>query len=90
MTLPAFFLGSVIAGLFGAATHLITGGGLGRLLAYLIFGGIAFWLGHFVAEVLGWTFLSIGAIHFGMALLFILPALTATALLSAPAGQLLE
>ena len=90
MTLPTFFLGCVIAGLFGAATHLITGGGLGRLLAYLIFGVIAFWFGHLAAQILGWTFWSIGPIRFGLALPFTLAALIITALLSAPASGPVE
>ncbi len=90
MTVPAFFLGTVIAGLFGTAAHVITGGSLGRLLAYLIFGEIAFWFGHLASQILGWTFLSLGPIRFGMAILFTVAALVVTALLSAPAGRPVE
>lgn len=68
MTLPAIVIGIVISSLYGAAFHLWRGGGLGRLLLYLILAWIGFWAGHLLlGGLLGWTFLSLGALHFGSA-----------------------
>lgn len=70
MTLPAFIFGLLIASLYGAAFHLWRGGGLGRLLLYLVLSWIGFWAGHFVAERFGWTFGSVGPLHIGLATIF--------------------
>ncbi len=82
MTFPAFLLGSVIAGIFGAGLHLITGGRLGRLVGYLLVSEFSFWFGHIAGSILGWNFLSLGPIRFGMAALFALIGLGLTAFLS--------
>ena len=47
--------------------RLWKGGGLGRLILYLILGSIGFWIGHVLGNVLGWTFGSIGPLRLGMA-----------------------
>ena len=83
MTLPALLLGFVIAGIFGAVFHLIFGGRFGRLVVFLIVAELSFWFGHVTANILGWTFLSIGLIRFGMAGLFTLVGLGAAAWLTA-------
>jgi hypothetical protein len=67
MTLPALIFGVLLSSLYGAAFHLIRGGSLGRLLLYLILGWTGFWIGHFLAGQLGWTFASLGPLHLGMA-----------------------
>ncbi len=67
MTIPAFLLGLIISTLIGAAFHLWRGGSLGKLMFYLLLGWAGFWIGHFLAGQLGWTFLSIGPLHLGMA-----------------------
>lgn len=82
MTIPAFILGSVIAALMGGATHLILGGGPGRLVLFTITGLVAFWFGHTLGNILGFTFLSIGAIRFGVAFPMTLVGLAGTAWLS--------
>lgn len=69
MTLPAFLFGFLVSTLMGAAFHLWKGGGLGRLLLYLILAWIGFWGGHLLAGYLGFTFGSIGPLHLGMAFL---------------------
>jgi hypothetical protein len=67
MTLPAFFFGFLLSTLYGAVFHLWRGGNAGRLLLYLLLGWTGFWIGQMAARRLGWTFLSIGALHVGMA-----------------------
>ena len=67
MTLPAIIFGGVIATLYGAAFHLIRGGGIGRLLLYIILSWIGFWAGHFIADRLNWGFIEIGSLHLGIA-----------------------
>lgn len=69
MTIPAFVLGSVIAALMGAVTHLILGGGFGRLLILVLTALAAFWFGHMLGNILEIRFLEIGAINLGPAIL---------------------
>jgi hypothetical protein len=67
MTLPALIFGLIISSLYGAAFHLWRGGGIGRLILYLSLSWLGFWLGHFLAEQLGWSFGSVGPLHIGLA-----------------------
>lgn len=69
MTIPAFIFGLLVSTLMGAAFHLWKGGGLGRLLLYLILAWVGFWGGHMLGNNIGWTFGSIGPLRFGMAIL---------------------
>jgi hypothetical protein len=69
MTLPALLLGVLISTLMGATFHLWKGGGLGRLILYLILAWVGFWAGHILAGSLKWTFASVGPLHLGMAVL---------------------
>ena len=83
MTIPAFLLGSIIAAFYGALFHFIRGGGAGRLILFLFVAIVGFWFGHMVANIIGFTFLSIGAIRTGMASLVTLVALIGAEWLSA-------
>jgi hypothetical protein len=67
LNLPSILIGLLISTLFGAAFHLWRGGSLGRLFLYLILGWVGFWIGHFLAGWMGWTFVSLGPLHLGMA-----------------------
>jgi hypothetical protein len=69
MTFPSLLLGILISTLFGAGFHLWRGGGMGRLVLYLILGWLGFWLGHLLGNQLGWTFSSVGPLRLGMATL---------------------
>ena len=69
MTLPALFFGLVLSSLYGAAFHLWKGGGLKKLLLFLILAWVGFWAGHLLAARLGWTFLAVGPLNTGMATL---------------------
>jgi hypothetical protein len=53
--------------LYGAIFHLIRGGGIGRMLVYIILSWVGFWLGQLLAEKLNWDFLNIGTLHLGIA-----------------------
>lgn len=69
MTLPAFFLGAVIATLLGAAFHLWQGGSGGRLLLYLVLAWAGFWIGQWLGAQFSFSFLSIGPLNTGAAVL---------------------
>jgi hypothetical protein len=69
MTLPAVLFGFLICTLYGAAFHLWRGGGLGRLVLYVLLAWSGFWTGHFLATQFSLTFGSVGAVHLGMATL---------------------
>ena len=69
MTIPSIIIGFVIASLFGVAFHLLRGGGIGRLLIYIILAWIGFWIGHFVGNSMGWHVFSLGPLRLGTATL---------------------
>ena len=69
MTLPTFIFGGLIATLYGAIFHLVRGGGMSRMLVYIILSWVGFWSGHFLAEQLNWDFLNIGTLHLGISTL---------------------
>lgn len=69
MTIQGFILGFVIAILLGALLHLITGGSLLRLGIYILLSLIGFWVGHIAATLMNWTFLKVGVIQLGGALI---------------------
>jgi H+/Cl- antiporter ClcA len=68
MTLPGLALGTLIGALIGTLLHLVVGGHIGRLILYLLFGVAGFWAGQILAEISGWTFISIGVLHLGLAI----------------------
>lgn len=70
MSFPSFLLGAVIASLFGALFHLIRGGGLGKLVLYLVLGWLGFWAGHAFAAYFEWNFDRLGGLHLGTACFF--------------------
>jgi hypothetical protein len=67
MKLPSILMGILISTLIGAAFHLLKGGGLGRLILYLLLGWVGFWTGQLAADQLGWNLWTIGQLHLGMA-----------------------
>ena len=67
MTLAAFIFGGLIATFYGAAFHLIRGGGLGQLIVYILLSWIGFWAGHFISEQLNLSFFSLGQLNLGIA-----------------------
>ena len=63
MTLPALVLGFALATLYGAVFHLWRGGGMGRLILYLILGWIGFSIGQGIATYFEWSFGKVGPLH---------------------------
>ncbi len=83
MTIPSFLLGVLISTLCGLIFHLVLGGGFNRLALYVVAGWIGFWGGHLLAAERGWTFLALGPLNLGAALLsalLLLGLLTAASL----------
>ena len=70
MISPTLLLGFLISTLYGAAFHLWRGGGVGRLIFYLILAWCGFWAGQLLASQLGLTLWSVGSLHLGIATLF--------------------
>lgn len=69
MTIPSALLGMLIATLYGAVFHLWRGGGIGRLILYIMLAWIGFWVGQVIGTQLGWSFASIGPLRLGTATL---------------------
>lgn len=69
MTVPALLFGILVSTLMGAATHLIFGGSIWKLVLYIFLGWFGFWGGHYLAAQLGVDFLAVGPLKFGPALL---------------------
>lgn len=66
MTIPSLIFAFLIASLYGALYHLIRGGGLGRLLLFLIFGWAGFAGGHLLGIWQGWVLMPVGELNLGM------------------------
>jgi hypothetical protein len=75
MTLPSIVLGFVISTLYGAGFHLWRGGSAGRLILYLVFSWIGFWIGNTIATLLDLGFGQIGPLNLLVASIFSLLAL---------------
>ena len=68
LTLPAFLFGSLLALLLGAAVHFWQGGNWKYLLLYISISWFGFWIGHFLAKALNWTFFQLGPVNLLIAL----------------------
>ena len=69
MTIPSLIFAFLIASLYGALYHLIRGGGLGRLLLFLILGWAGFALGHLIGIWQGWQLIALGELNWGLSTL---------------------
>ncbi|NMC13076.1 MAG: hypothetical protein GYA34_09350 [Chloroflexi bacterium] len=65
MSIPGLVLGIIISVLYGAIFHFWRGGGLFRLILYLILSISGFWIGQIIATKYHLTFISIGSLHLG-------------------------
>jgi hypothetical protein len=70
MTIASFFLGLLIALIPAFLWHFLSGGEFKRLLLLIILSCVGFWAGHLFAVWQHWTFLRVGPIYLGTALLF--------------------
>jgi hypothetical protein len=68
VTLPAFLFGLMCALLIGTLFHLWVGGGPGRLLLYLVLSAAGFAIGNWLGTIWQWTFLRVGPLNMGMAI----------------------
>jgi hypothetical protein len=68
LTLPSLAIGLVIALLMGALFHIWQDGGGGRLMLYLVLSLTGFWAGHLAGSLLNWSFVPLGPLDLGMAL----------------------
>ncbi len=69
MTIQSILLGFLVPTLIGAGFHLWRGGSLWRLILYILFAWAGFWGGHLLGQQMGWTFLAIGSLNFGSAII---------------------
>ena len=60
---PSIVFSFILATLYGAAFHLVSGGDARRLALFLLAAWLGFGLGHSFGEVVGTTFLYIGPLH---------------------------
>ncbi len=67
MTSPAFLLGLMLSTLYGTLFHFWRGGGVGRLIFYIILSWVGFWSGNYIANSLQSTFIKIGTLQAGSA-----------------------
>lgn len=67
MNIPTLIFGGLIATLYGAIFHLIRGGGISRLIAYIISSWAGFWFGHFIAQRYELGFVNVGSLNLGIA-----------------------
>jgi len=70
MNNPVAILGFFLSLLYGAAFHLLKGGGLWRLLFYLLLSSAGFIVGNFLAQILNFSIFQIGSLNLGFATIF--------------------
>jgi hypothetical protein len=63
MPSPSVVFSFILATLYGAAFHLVSGGDARRLALFLLAAWLGFALGHSLGEVVGMTLLDIGPLH---------------------------
>ena len=85
MSIPNLLIGLILSTLLGAAFHLWRGGGLIKLILFILLSWLGFWIGHFAAARFGLTFFNLGALNLGMAVLVSLIFLSIGQWLSPPA-----
>ena len=69
MTVPSVALSFVCAWLIGALFHLVVDGGGGRLVLYLVLSTLGFIAGHTLAAAEGWSFVPVGPLQLGFAVM---------------------
>lgn len=65
MNITSVLLGVVVSTLLGALLHFWRGGGLGKLIYYIILSWLGFWIGHMIGQMLGIQIFVIGTVYFG-------------------------
>ncbi len=63
MNYSSYLFGFILATLLGALFHLWRNGGVVRLLLFLVFSWIGFFVGHTIANYFGFNFFSVGPLN---------------------------
>ena len=63
MNYSSYLFGFILATLLGALFHLWRNGGVVRLLLYLVFSWIGFFVGHTIANYFSFNFMSVGPVN---------------------------
>ena len=87
MTIPSLLLGVLIASACGFLFHVIRGGRLPRLFLYLITALGAFFIGHFISELLDWRLMRIGTLNLFPAILATIVGLIVASVLAGPEAE---
>jgi len=66
MTIPSLLLAAVISLALGSLYHVLRGGGVWRLMFYLLMSAAGFALGHIIGLWRGWLLFQIGALNIGL------------------------
>ena len=66
MTLPTLLFALLAALLYGSLFHFVRGGGLWRLLLYMVVSVIGFAIGHLIGWWRNWIFFPLGSLNLGM------------------------
>ncbi|MFH1524049.1 MAG: hypothetical protein ABIF04_03715 [Chloroflexota bacterium] len=67
MTFPAILFGVVLSTAYGTAFHFWKGGGLNKLLLFIVLAWLGFWIGHIIGGLIGWSFAAVGPLNVGLA-----------------------
>ena len=70
MNNAAIILGIVLSMLYGAAFHLLKGGGFWSLIFYLLLSSAGFLIGNYLAGIIELTWFQIGPLNIGIATIF--------------------
>ncbi len=84
---PTIIFSFILATLYGAAFHLVSGGDARRLALFLLAAWLGFGLGHALGELFDLTLLDIGSLHMLPATVGAWLALVVARLLTRSAGR---
>lgn len=84
---PSIIFSFILATLYGAAFHLVSGGDARRLALFLLAAWLGFGLGHALGELFDLTLLDIGSLHMLPATVGAWLALVVARLLTRSAGR---
>jgi hypothetical protein len=69
LTIPGLLFGVLLSTLYGIGFFFLRGGRTNKFILYLLLAWFGFWIGHYLGDMLGWTFSSLGSLRLGMATL---------------------
>ena len=84
MTLPGLYFALLISTGLGLIFHFVRGGGLARLVMYLVTAWVAFLAGQVVADLLDWHLFRVGPLNLFAAVMAALTGLLTASFLAGP------